>query len=783
MAVFGGVSAEPAGFARVGELIEEAIVQRQLPGAVVLIGRGDTVLYAHAFGRRAVLPAPEPMTEDTLFDLASLTKVVATTTSVMKLVEDGRIRLSDPVARFIPEFARYGKAQITIRHLLTHVSGLRPDLELDVEFDGPKEAIRRACEEVPLARPGERFIYSDINFFLLGDIVERVSGERIDRYAARHIFEPLGMKETMFLPPESLRPRIAPTERCQPLAWPCNKPDAPFLRGVVHDPTARRMGGVAGHAGLFSTAADLSRFCRMLLNGGHLGSANILSPATVARMTSPSTPAAMADVRGLGWDIDSSLSANRGDLFPIESFGHTGFTGTSLWMEPQTKSYIVFLSNRVHPDGKGDVTPLRAKVATVAAANLFTDDDVVRAFRARGYQSRGVDNPASRGPERAALPIPVLTGIDVLDSEAFARLRGKRIGLLTNQTGRTKAGASTIDALFGARDVTLVALFSPEHGIRGQLDEKVPPSRDEKTGLPIYSLYGETEASRHPTAEMLHGIEAMVVDLQDIGARFYTYPAATAYVMEEAAKRKLPVFVLDRPNPIDGFDIEGPLQDSTERRYTSYFRMPIRHGLTIGELARLFNEEFKIGADLTVVPMKNWRRDVWFDETGLPWVNPSPNMRNMVAATLYPGIGAIEGTNISVGRGTDTPFEQIGAPWIDAPALAAALNARGLAGIRFYPVSFTPAAGAKLGGQMCHGVFMIVTDRDRLRPVRVGLEIASALAKMHAAEFKLEAAATLFGSTATLAKVRAGEDPTSIASSWSADEAKWRLMRAKYLLY
>jgi uncharacterized protein YbbC (DUF1343 family) len=454
-------------------------------------------------------------------------------------------------------------------------------------------------------------------------------------------------------------------------------------------------------------------------------------------------------------------------------------------MEPQTKSYIVFLSNRVHPDGKGDVTPLRAKVATVAAANLFTDEDVARANVARAFQARGY-----RGPERAALQesvvqprAPVVNGIDVLDSEAFARLRGKRVGLLTNQTGRTKAGVSTIDALFGARDVTLVALFSPEHGIRGHLDEKVPPSRDEKTGLPIYSLYGDTEASRHPTAEMLQGIEAMVVDLQDIGARFYTYPAATAYVMEEAAKRKLPVFVLDRPNPIDGFDIEGPLQDSTERRYTSYFRMPIRHGLTIGELARLFNEEFKIGADLTVVPMKNWRRDAWFDETGLLWVNPSPNMRNMVAATLYPGIGAIEGTNISVGRGTDTPFEQIGAPWVDAPALAAALNARGLAGIRFYPVSFTPAAGAKLGGQTCHGVFMIVTDRDRLRPVRVGLEIASALAKMHAAEFKLEAAATLFGSTATLAKVRAGEDPASIASSWSADEAKWRLMRAKYLLY
>jgi uncharacterized protein YbbC (DUF1343 family)/CubicO group peptidase (beta-lactamase class C family) len=775
--------AEPPRFARIGELVEAAIAQHQLPGAVVLIGRGDIVVYAHAFGQRAVLPAPEPMTADTIFDLASLTKVVATTTSVMKLVEEGRIRLADPVARFIPEFARYGKAGITIRHLMTHVSGLRPDLELDVEFDGTKEAIRRAIEEVPVARPGERFIYSDINYFLLGDIVERVSGERLDRYATAHIFRPLSMTDTMFLPPASLRPRIAPTERCLPFAWPCSKPEAPFLRGIVHDPTARRMGGVAGHAGLFSTAADLSRFCRMLLNGGRLGATRILSAATVARMTSPATPAGMTDVRGLGWDIDSSFAANRGELFPIASFGHTGFTGTSLWLEPRTKSYVIFLSNRVHPDGKGDVTPLRAKVATVAAAALLTDADI-EAFRAdplaRGAFLGGIRGPESAAPQEAVSRAPVLAGIDVFAAEGFARLRGKRVGLLTNQTGRARSGVTTIDALFGARDVTLAALFSPEHGIRGQLDEKVPSSKDEKTGLPIYSLYGET---LRPTAQMLEGLDAIIVDLQDIGARFYTYPAATAYVMEEAAKRKLPVFVLDRPNPIDGFDIEGPTQDSTERRYTAYFRMPIRHGLTLGELARVFNAELKIGADLTVVPMKNWRRDEWFDETGLAWVNPSPNMRNMVAATVYPGIGAIEGTNVSVGRGTDTPFEQIGAPWIDGPALAAALNARALAGIRFYPVSFTPAAAAKLGGQGCNGVFLIVTDRERIRPVRVGLEVASALAKMYGQQFKLEDAGALFGSTATLARVRAGDDPASIAASWSEDEAKWRLMRAKYLLY
>ena len=765
-----------AGFAPIATLVEAAIARHELPGAVVLVGRGDAVLYHRAFGQRSVEPA-EPMTEDTIFDLASLTKVVATTTSVMQLVEQGRMRLSDSVARFVPGFGRYGKGGITIRHLLTHTSGLRPDLELDVEFNGADEAIRRAIEEVPTAAPSERFVYSDINFFLLGDIVRRVGGDRLDQYAKAHVFDPLGMKETAFLPPESWRPRIAPTERCAPRGWPCGGPDLPFLRGVVHDPTARRMDGVAGHAGLFSTAADLSRFCRMLLGGGRIGAERVLAPATVSRMTALSTPAGMRDVRGLGWDIDSSHSSNRGELFPIGSFGHTGFTGTSLWIDPASNSYVVFLSNRVHPDGKGDVTPLRARVATVVAAAVLSAADV-GSRAAWSFQTRD-----GGGPERAAprpAHAPTLAGIDALAAESFARLRGKRVGLLTNQTGRSRQGTSTIDLLAQARTFQLVALFSPEHGIRGQLDDPVPSSHDERTGLPIYSLYGVT---RRPTASMLAGLEAIVVDLQDIGARFYTYPATIAYVMEEAARRAIPVVVLDRPNPIDGFDVEGPFQDAEAVGFTGYLPMPIRHGLTIGELARLFNGEGKIGADLTVVPMTSWRREDWFDETGLEWTNPSPNMRGLTAATLYPGLGAIEWTNVSVGRGTNTPFEQMGAPWIDAIALSSSLNARGIAGVRFYPVTFTPSAGAVLGGQVCHGVFLLVTDRDRVRPVRVGVEIASALARLYGRQFTLEETAPLLGSRATLARIRAGEDPAAIAAAWGADEAKWRLTRAKYLLY
>lgn len=761
-------------FDAIEPLVTEAIAEKKLPGAVVVIGRGDRILYQKAIGNRALVPQAEPMTLDTIFDLASLTKVVATTTSTMILLEEGKIRLSDRVSTFIPGFERYGKADITVRHLMTHVSGLRPDVDLGDIWNGPDTAVTLAIEEVPTAPPGERFVYSDINYFLLGEIVHRVSGQTLDQFAHDRIFEPLGMKDTMFVPPAALQRRIAPTQNCTPLGWPCEGTGMSMLRGVVHDPTARRMGGVAGHAGLFSTAADLSIFCRMLLDGGAYHGTRILSPLAVAKMTTPASAPGDRNVRGLGWDIDSSYSANRGELLPIGSFGHTGFTGTSLWMDPTTGMFVVFLSNRVHPDGKGDVTPLRARVATVAASAI---SDVPATARLSSLWT-GRDFGPSGGPAPAPRPAPVLSGIDVLRASGFEVLRGKRVGLVTNHTGRARDGATTIDLLHGAKDVKLVRLFSPEHGIRGILDSAVPSSRDE-TGLEIASLYGET---RRPTDAMLEGIDTMVIDLQDIGARFYTYTTTTAYVMEEAAKRKISVVILDRPNPINGFQIEGPTLDKAALSFVGYFPMPIRHGMTLGEMAKLFNAENKIGADLTVVALKNWNRDLWFDATGLPWINPSPNMRNLIQATLYPGIGAIESTNLSVGRGTDTPFEQVGAPWIDGVALADALNARAIPGIRFYPVRFTPASN-KYANEECGGVFMVVTDRAAVRPVRVGVELATILSKLYGAKFELEAAERLFGSKEGIARIRAGADPSEIVNSWAAGEGRWRLLRAKYLLY
>ena len=754
-------------------LIRQAIGEKKLPGAVVLIGRRDRTLYEKAIGNRALVPAAETMTLDTIFDLASLTKVVATTTSVMMLVEEGKIRLSDRVSTFIPGFERYGKADITVRHLMTHMSGLRPDVDLGETWSGYDTAISIAIEEVPTSSPGERFVYSDINYFLLGEIVHRVSGEPLDRFAHDRIFAPLGMNDTMFLPPLNLRGRIAPTESCTPQSPPCGSPGTSMLRGMVHDPTARRMGGVAGHAGLFSTASDLSIFCRMLLDGGAYKGTRILSPLTVAKMTTPATAPIDHNVRGLGWDIDSVYSSNRGELLPVGSYGHTGFTGTSLWLDPVTGVYVVFLSNRVHPDGKGDVTPLRAKVATIAASAITDVSPQARATSAWTGRDFGPSGTVPSGP-----PVAVLSGIDVLRANGFAALQGKRVGLLTNHTGRARDGATTIDLLHAAKGVTLVRLFSPEHGIRGILDASVPSATDE-TGLTIQSLYGDT---RRPTATMLSGIDTMVVDLQDIGARFYTYMTTMAYVMEEAAKSKVSVVVLDRPNPINGFQVEGPTLDKSALSFVGYFPMPIRHGMTLGELAQLFNAENKIGVDLTVIPLRNWKRDQWFDATGLPWINPSPNMRNLIQATLYPGIGAIEGTNVSVGRGTDTPFEQVGAPWIDGVALSDALNARAIPGVRFYPVRFTPTS-SKYANQECSGVFMIVTDRAAIHPVRVGAEIAAMLNKLYGAKYELEAADKLFGSKEGLAQIRAGADPADIITSWAAGEARWRSLRAKYLIY
>lgn len=739
----------------IDQAVEEALAARKMPGCVVLIGRRGKVVFERAYGRRQVEPQPLPMTLDTVFDLASLTKPVATATSVMILAERGKIRLDEPVARHIPEFANHGKEKITAFHLLTHQAGLIADNPLSDYRDGPQKARARLWALKPVAAPGARFIYSDVGYLVLGELVERVAGQRLDAFARENIFKPLGMQETGFLPPPELRRRAAPTE----------KRDGKWIQGEVHDPRAFALGGVAGHAGLFSTARDLARYAQMLLGRGEYGGVRVLQPSTVAAMIAPqSVP--QGGLRGLGWDIRTGYSSNRGESFSPRAFGHGGFTGTAMWIDPELDLFVIFLSNRLHPDGKGAVNPLAGRIGTIAG-NAITD---------RGRNA--VNAPGGRS-EKDHRP-GALTGIDVLQRDGFKLLRGRRVGLITNHTGVNREGVSTAALLHKAPGVTLTAIFSPEHGLKGKLDvATIQDTRDPDTGVVVYSLYGKT---RRPTAEMLQGIDTLVFDIQDIGTRFYTYISTMGYAMQVAAQRKLGFVVLDRPNPINGRDVAGPVLDAGRESFVAFHRLPVRHGMTVGELARMFNAELKLGLALEVVRVEGWRREDYFDATGLRWIDPSPNMRSLRAAILYPGVGLLETTNLSVGRGTETPFEWIGAPWLDGRRLAEAMNRRNLPGVRFEPAEFTPES-SKFEKQKCQAVRITITDRTVLEPVRMGLALACELRRVHRDAWDAKAYDRLLGHAASRKALLDGKDVDEIESLWQAELEQFRLRRARYLLY
>jgi uncharacterized protein YbbC (DUF1343 family) len=727
-----------SGSAALNAQVDQAVRDALIPGAVLVVGHDGKIVHRKAYGSRALIPARESMTVDTIFDVASLTKVVATTPALMKLFEEGKLRLTDPVTAYLPEF-QGGKSEITIRDLMTHFSGLRPDLDLEPAWSGYATGIARALSDKPAGPPGKRFVYSDINFILLGEIVRRLSGKTLDDYTRQTIFEPLDMRETRFRPPPPLRPRIAPTEL---------DPDtgAPF-RGVVHDPTSRYMGGAAGHAGLFTTASDLSRFAEMMLGMGQLGSLRLFSSATVAEFTSSQSPPDQPIQRGLGWDIDSQYSSPRGELYPIGSYGHTGFTGTSLWIDPSSKSYVILLTNLVHPKSGKNLGPLRRRLATIVAAEFGG----------------------------------VRTGLDVLEDEKFASLKDRRIGLITNQTGLDRQGRRNIDVMRAA-GIRITGLFSPEHGISGKEDRPdVADSKDPSTGLPVWSLYYN---GRHRmTPEMLRDVDALIFDVQDLGARFYTYSCTMLYALEEAGRARLPFYVLDRPNPVTGAHVEGPILDNDLRSFVGCYPMPVRHGLTLGELAAMANAERKLDAELHVVKMKNWSRSDWFDSTGITWTDPSPNMYSLNAAALYDGVALLEAApNYSVGRGTDAPFEQIGADWIRGAELAQLLNARSIPGVRVYPARFEPAS-PPFKGKSIEGVRFVIVNREQLNSVRLGLELAYALRRLYPGNIDLEACRFLIGNRKVIEAMKAGEDPRSIEQSIDQDVRSFVERRRPYLLY
>ena len=760
-----------ARLAVIDTIIKQAIDSGQIPGAVVLVGHRGRVVYRKAFGYRALEPRRERMTVDTIFDLASLTKVVATTTAVMQLVERGEVRPNDPVAKYLPEFAQNGKEDITVRELLTHYSGLEPDLDLKTAWQGKATAYAMALAEKPQDPPGAQFVYSDINFITLGALVEEVSKMTLDNYTQSKIFAPLKMTHTRYLPPPSWRSKTAPTQYDD---------DGVMLRAVVHDPSARRMGGVAGHAGLFSTADDLAKFAQALLSGS-----KVLSPLAVEKMSTPQQPPNATSLRGFGWDIDSPFSTNRGDLLPVGSFGHTGFTGTSLWIDPVTKTYIILLTNSVHPHGRGTAVALRTKLATAIAAALpltASEKEKLRWESITGY------NEAMAGGRRlAARNGSVKTGIDVLEDHNFDLLRapaGKRkIGIVTNQTGIDSQGRRTIDVLAQAPGVSLEAIFSPEHGVTGALDTTdVGNSKDAATGVPVLSVYGATDAARRPSVDILKTLDAVVIDIQDAGARCYTYETTVGYFLEAAAKAGIEVIVLDRPNPVTGSFVQGPVSDIGRENFVNYHPVPVRHGMTLGELATLFNAERDIHAQLQVQTMEGWLRGDWYDSTGLVWINPSPNLRSATEAALYPGVALVEGTNLSVGRGTDTPFELLGAPWIKGKELATYLNAREIAGVRFVPISFTPSS-SNFAGEKCQGVNIVLLNRNVLDAPELGVELASALHKLYPQPWQMARMIEILANQAVFDAIARDEDPRRIAQDWQERLQQFMKIREKYLIY
>jgi uncharacterized protein YbbC (DUF1343 family) len=743
---------DPALEGKIDQAVARSMDEGNMAGCVVLVGRGAGIVFEKAYGHRSIEPEAEKMTIDTVFDIASLTKPLATATAIMILAERGKLKLDDTVATHIPGFARHGKQDVTIEQLLVHSSGLIADNPLADYENGWESAAAKINELELLSTPGMAFKYSDVNFILLGKIIEAVAGKPQNEFVEEAIFAKLGMNETGYLPSEKLKARAAATE----------KNGDSWIKGEVHDPRAAKMGGVAGHAGLFSTARDMAIYATMVLHDGRYGDVQFLKAETVYDMTAARKVG--DNTRGLGWDKRSVYSRNRGRYMTDRAFGHGGFTGTAMWIDPGLDLYVIFLSNRLHPDGAGEVNSLAGQIGGFACAAI------VPPCANCGAESRPAEDHIH----------PVRLGIDVLVRDEFKLLDGKRVGLITNQTGRDSSGATTIDLMHQARNFRLVALFSPEHGIRGVLDQsKIDDTVDEATGLPIYSLYGERRA---PSREQLAELDVLVFDVQDIGARFYTNISTMGLAMRAAAEAQKSFVVLDRPNPIGGEIIEGPLLDQGAESFVGHHRLPIRYAMTIGELAKMFQTEQESRVELTVVPMEGWRRSMYLFDTNLLWTYTSPNMRSLRAAVLYPGIGMLEFTNLSVGRGTDTPFEVMGAPWIRERELAAAVNAANLLGVRVVPLRFTPNA-SKFAGEECGGLSFIITDWNSFRSFDLGLTIATALRELHRDQWQPERWMVLLGNQEVYDRVMKGDEPADILKMIDEQTKQFRERRKRFHLY
>ena len=876
-------SAQPQpDFAPIDTLLNTAITAHKLPGAVIQIGHNNQVVFHQAYGLRKLAGepgtngelTPEPMTEDTIFDMASLTKCLATATAIMQLYEAGKLHFDDPVAKYLPDFAANGKEKVTIRQLLTHYSGLPEDVSLKdpwgLAAPDKAEGIRRAMNATLYGPPGTTFKYSDINFITLGALVEKLSGQPEDEYVRQHIFLPLHMAQTEYHPFDRTCGPVTQIGantvttynshmgrilvKCPANTWsPANEAVAPtahddeskadptlnpnfdhLLRGTVHDPTTRRMGGVAGHAGVFSTAHDVGLYAQALLDKLRNNTGPFpLKQSTLQLMTSPQQPATASTqavifnpdgtptkgipIRGFGWDINTAFSRPRGAVFPIGSFGHTGFTGTSLWMDPASNTYVILLANAIHPRGGAPISTLRGEVATAAAKALGLDQpQAAVASRYPKASALGLSTPASESGlqplgyalANSATKSNTQTGINILQSTNFAALTTTathhnnhlNFALLTNQSGLDAQGHRTIDILHAlpTHNYQLTTVFSPEHGITGTHDdEHVANETDPATHLPVISLYGSKPSDRRPTHAQLKDLDAVVIDLQDAGVHFWTYESVLGYFLEasaaeQALHHRLDIIVLDRPSLTPALTPRGPLSETES--YTNFMPTPVQHAMTFGELAQYFNQNRinpatnqPLDAPLTIVRMTNWTRTQFYDETGLTWTNPSPNLRSVNAATLYPGVALLETTNISVGRGTETPFEQIAAPYLNAPELAAYLTARHLPGVTFTPTTLTIAEDANhypFHGQTIPAVHIAILPKARktIQAPELGIELISALHHLYP-QFNLTKTKTLIANAATSAALEANTDPQTIAATWRPILQTFTAHRENALLY
>ena len=716
------------------DALVDAVTRSKSPGAVAYVGNFDETFFQGAYGDRQIVPQTLPATVQTIYDLASLTKVVATTSAAMRLKEDGVIDLDQPIVEFLPVPAFKG---ITFRHLLTHTAGLAPGFAYYRQHTSVTEMVQHFSLTAVKEPPGLHRVYSDIGFMILGLVLEFAAKAPLQNICHKHIFEPLEMNWTRFNPPEMWEQQCAATELCHWRHY--------VVRGVVHDENAFAVGGVSGHAGLFSTVDDLATFCRALLSG------KVVSESTLDEMTTlgqfPGYP-----WQGIGWLLDPWLSDAQGALPTRRAIGHTGWTGTSIWMDRDSGLFSIELGNTCHPSRRHRHNREFRQVFYTALAEKFY-------------------------PKKCAAH----TGLDRVVREKFRPLLNKRIALLTNSAAVDMLGRPILDVLALEPAVNVHLLYSPEHGLKGQAEAGAKVGSVQGT-TPVISLYGDRKA---PSGAELEEIDLFVVDLPDVGSRYYTYMATMKNCLEACARHRKPVLILDRPNPLGGVILEGPVATKTDS-LVCCAPIPVRHGMTLGELATFFAAHMHRKPHVNVSLVDGWPRALQFPDCSLPWVPPSPNMPTPETALVYVGMCLIEGTNLNEGRGTKSPFTIFGAPWMDSKKVIDSLSTEAMLGCRLEAETYTPvsipgkASSPRYQDQRFNGIRLTVENREIIRPFTLALALIQAVRTLHPQHFQWGPTFdVLAGSDRLRRELEAGKSALDIVSACEDDLARFDKKRPK----